>query len=105
MRFGLLTLLCCASVTALPPREDSLEGEAKHPHGGTVNVIKEVDGGVGGGAGVVGIGGGSGGGGGCDPVACDIKVGYIYGYPKRLQHINTNIRDHKVSKNWSIRSL
>ena len=76
MRFGLLTLLCCALVTGLPPREDAREewGGGKHPHGGAVNVIKKVDGGVGGGVGVLGIGMG---GGRCDPVACDLKVEYI----------------------------
>ena len=53
MRFALLTFLYCAAFTAFP-REDSLaewgETEGKHPYGGTVNVIKKVDGGVGGGA-------------------------------------------------------
>ena len=80
MRFPLLTFLCCALVTASPSREDSREEwGGKHPHGGAANVIKKVDGGAGGGVGVIGIGGRS-----CDPVACDIKAGYIYGYPKRL---------------------
>jgi len=87
MRFALLTFLCYAAVTAFP-REDSLaewgETEGKHPYEGTVNVIKKVDGGVGGGAGVIGIGGGS-----CDPAACDAKVRCV---SIRRGCMNTNIR-------------
>lgn len=82
MRIGLLTLLCCALVTALP-REDSLkewDGGYKGPHGGSVHAVKAIDGGTGGGIGV-GIGDGGGGGSGCDPVACDINVSCICGYP------------------------
>ena len=83
MRVGLLTLLCSVLVTALPSREDPLDGwdGDKYHHADKVNVIKKVDGGVGGGVGVLGIGNG-GGGGGCDPVACNAKVGYVYGYSK-----------------------
>ncbi|CAI7614742.1 unnamed protein product [Penicillium pancosmium] len=82
MRFALLTLSCCAFVTALSG-EDALEkwdrpkGEHKISHGG--NNIGNGDGGgitldTGGGSiGDIGIGVGGGGGGGCDPAACSAK--------------------------------
>ncbi|KAJ5109560.1 hypothetical protein N7532_002205 [Penicillium argentinense] len=70
MLFALLTLVCCAFVTALPGEHGPEKwGE---PKGGNGNGNKIINGGDGGGI-DIGIGGGGGGGGGCDPVACDIK--------------------------------
>ncbi|KAJ5981115.1 hypothetical protein N7481_008413 [Penicillium waksmanii] len=92
MRFSLLTLSCCAVVTALSG-EDALE-KWGGPRGGGIshggNNIGNGDGGGididtgGGDIGDLGVGvGGGGGGGGCDPAACDAKcrgLGDLSGY-------------------------
>lgn len=97
MRFALLTLLCCAVVTALSG-EDALEkwggprGGAELSHGG--NSIGNGDvGGIkvdtgGGDIGEIGVGGGES---GCDPATCDAQVGYV---DIRRGYMNTHILVH-----------
>lgn len=99
MRFALLTLSCCAVVTALSGK-DAVEkwggprSGDKVSHGG--NNIGNGDGGGididtgGGDIGDIGVGVGGGGGGGCDPAACDAKV--RFGVPKEVADNNILIK-------------
>lgn len=81
---SLLLISLCVFVTACHG-----EGPPEKGVGPSENHIKHIDGGVGGGVngdvGNIGVGiGGIGGDGGCDPVACDIKVGDIIYEPKSM---------------------
>ncbi|KAJ6070096.1 hypothetical protein N7499_011983 [Penicillium canescens] len=97
MLFSLLTLLCCAFVTALPGEHGPETWGG--PKGGGGNGNKFISGGNGGGVGI-GIGGGGGGGGtGCDPVACDIKRLHLCTNNHDRLYYNCYSHDHRYQFN------
>lgn len=95
MRFALLSLSCCAFVTALSG-EDTLgkwggpKGKDKITYGGANIATGDVGGiALDGNIGDIGLPIGGGGGARCDPVACDVKVRCIRVY---TEVTDTNIK-------------